>query len=390
MDSALSGIVILDLSTDLAGSYACMLLGDMGAQVVKVELADCPDWRGCLPFHLWNRGKKSICLDLDRDGARGVLGGLVAKADVLVESFLPAEARDRGLDYDSLCPLNPRLLYCALPPFGEEGPSSDKPADDGVVAAFSGIMGDQNGKGKPPEFITVPASSYGAAFLAAYAISSALYVRELEGVGQKIEVPLLNGALAMQAHGFVDGPGLERIRETHSDPQGSLPAYRLYECSDGRWIFIACGNEAFWTKLCTTLGLEEYLSDPRFEEAPWNFQEEDQVRVIAAIGEVIKRRPHDHWLELFDREDVPCASAGSRDEFVEDPQVLHNRMMVELKDPMLGDTRQMGIPVSLPLTLGGIMGAAPRRGEHGNEILSELGYSQSELGRLKSNGAIIC
>ncbi|MEE9199536.1 MAG: CoA transferase [Dehalococcoidia bacterium] len=388
MGSALSGVVVLDLAADIAGSYACMLLGDMGAEVIKVELADLPDWRGCVPFHLWNRGKKSICLDLGGEGGRGVLEALVRRTDVLVESFLPAEARARGLDYKSLSSLNPRLIYCSLPPFGDDGPLSDLPADDGVMAAFSGIMGDQNGEEMPPEFVTVPAASYGAAFLATYAISSALYVRELEGIGQKIEVPLLNGAMAMQAHHFVVGPELQQTHEAGRDPQGYLPGYRLYECSDGKWIFIACGNDAFWTKLCVTLGLEEFLSAPRFEAAPWVFGEAERMEVKSAIGGIIKSQPHGHWLRVFDEEDIPCAPADTRDEFAEDPQVIHNNMMVELEDPLLGPTRQMGVPVSLAETPGLIKGPAPARGEDSEEILRGLGYPESEVRELRNTGVL--
>ncbi|MFQ5933203.1 MAG: CaiB/BaiF CoA transferase family protein [Dehalococcoidia bacterium] len=391
MDSALSGITIVDLATDIAGSYTCMLLGDMGADVIKVELADSPDWRGCPPYHLWNRGKKSIYLDLNKEGAREVVEALVARADVVVESFLSSQARAKGLDYDSLSPLNPRLIYCALPPFGEDGPWSDVPADDAVVAAFAGVMGDQNGEGQPPAFITVPASSYSTAFLASYAISSALYVRELEGIGQKIEIPLLNGAIAVQTHQFVEAEGVEPIKDTANDPQGSGPVYRLYECSDGKWIFIACGNQAFWMKLCNTLSLEEFLAEPRYETAPWSFQsEEDRLRVISTLKEIIKHHPQNYWLDLFDREDIPCAPADTRHDFVEDPQVRHNNMIVELEDPVLGATRQLGIPVSLAETPGVIKGPAPRRGEHGEQILRDLGYPVSGLQRLKGNGAIIC
>ena len=390
MQSALSEITIIDLATDIAGSYACMLLGDMGADVIKVELAGSADWRGDLPFHLWNRGKKSLGLDLDREDAREVLERLIRKSDVLVESFLPSQASAALLDYRSVSLLNPRLLYCAIPPFGEEGPLSNKPANDGVVAAFAAIMGDQTGPDQPPAFVTVPASSYSAAILACYAICSALYVRELEGIGQKIEVPLLNGALTVQGHRFIHAPSMTRETETQDDQQGTVPAYRLYQCSDGKWIFIGCGNTTFWTRLCSALGLERFLAESRYENAPWVFEERDRLEIIAELKPIIGRHPREYWLNLFDKEDVPCAPADTRHDYAIDPQVLHNEMIVELDDPMLGDTRQMGLPVAMTLTPGDASTPASKNGEHVDGILRSLGYDGPAVEDLKKSGALVC
>ena len=390
MDSALSGVIVLDLTADIAGPYACMLLGDMGAEVITVELADSPDWRGYLPSHLWNRGKKSIYLDLSKEGGREPFDALVARADVLVESFLPSEALQRHLDYDSLSHLNPRLIYCALPPFGERGPLSDKPADDGVVAAFSGIMGEQTGEYLPPEFVTVPMASSGTAFLASYAISSALYVRELEGIGQKIEVPLLSGAMAMQSGHFIKAPGVDHIGGPTKDRKGPGSVYHLYECSDGEWVFISITTQTFWNRLCITLGLEEFLTDPRFENAPWSFQEEDRNYLISTFTDIMKGQTRDYWLKLFEERDLPSGPVATRDEFIEDPQVVHNNMIVGVEDPLFGITQQVGIPVSLSEMPGMIKGPAPDRGQHGEEILMELGYTRSQLTQLKSSGVVIC
>ncbi len=237
MDAALSGIVILDMATDVAGSYTCMLLGDMGAEVTKVELAGSPEWRGNPPFHLWNRGKKSISLDPNRPGARGVLDALISNGDVLVEDLLPGDALKRCLDYDTLSKLNARLLYCAIPPFGERGPMMNDPGDDRVVSAFSGVMSDQAGLEHSPIFI-------------------------------------------------------------------------------------------------------------------------------------------------------PVVRAETRDEFVEDPQVAHNGMMLDVHDPFLGATKQLGIPVKLSETPGHIKGPAPSKGENTEELLKGLGFSDSKIEELTSTGVV--
>ena len=307
MDSVLTGYTIIDLSRDMAGSYACMLLGDMGAPVVKVETPEGQGWRGEAPFHHWNRGKKSVALDLSVEGARGALEAIVKSGDVVVEDYLPREARERGLDYETLSKLNPEVVYCAMPPFGDDGPLADKPGNDGVVSAYSALMGNQNGPGGAPEYVTVPGPSSGAAFLAAYSITSALYVREMDGVGQKVEVPLLNGSITMQGSAFIRGPGIHGDPEGDSrDPRGVQSAYRLYRCSDGKWIFIACGNDRFWGKLCIAMGMEDLMTNPRFRDAPWHFEPEDERRIKAFLDEEIGKETRDYWLQPLRRARRTC------------------------------------------------------------------------------------
>lgn len=391
MDSALSGYTIVDLSRDMAGSYACMLLGDMGARVIKVETADGPSWRGDAPFHHWNRGKKSVALDFSMAGARAAFEAIVKSGDVVVEDYLPREALEKGLDYGTLSELNPEVVYCAMPPFGDDGPLADKPANDGVVAAYSALMGNQNGPGGDPEYITVPGPSSGSAFLAAYSITSALYLRETDGIGQKIELPLLNGSIAMQGSAFIRGPGMMGDPEgAERDPKGVKPAYRLYQCSDGKWIFIACGNDTFWGKLCIALDMQEFTVNPRFRDAPWNFTPEDHELVKGIIASTISRETQEHWLQYFDENDVPAAPADSRDDFLVDSQVQSDGILVRIDDPTLGILTQLGPLVSVTGLPGSVSGPAPALGEHGLEVLLSLGYDEEECSNLKKSGAMIC
>ena len=391
MDSVLSGYTVIDLCRDMAGSYTCMMLGDMGATVIKVEIPDAPGWRGNAPFHHWNRGKKSVALDLSMEGAWGALEAIVKAGDVVVEDYLPREAREKGLDYDSLVKVNPKLVYCAIPPFGEEGPLADKPANDGVVAAYSALMGNQNGAGGMPEFSTVPGPSSGTAFLAAYSVTAALFVRETEGVGQKVEVPLLNGSIAMQGSSFVRGDGIQGDPEgPDRDPRGVKPAYRLYQCSDGKWIFIACGNETFWGKLCIAMGMEDFTTSPRFRDAPWRFEPEDEPIIKAALDEKIGKETRAHWLQHFDKHDVPAAPADHRDDFLVDPQVQSDGILVQIDDPMLGMLTQLGPLVSVAGLPGSVVEPAPGLGEHGVEVLTGVGFDREECSRLVDSGALIC
>ena len=203
MKPALEGLVLIDLSAGIAGPYAAMLLSDMGAECLKIEPREGDPARGLPGFLVWNRGKRSLTLSLETAEGREILYRLVERADVVIESFSPQQAKLLSLDYETLSRLNPQLIYCAMPLFGERGPLSEQPGNEGVVSALAGIMADQGGLSQPPVFVTLPLASYGAAFLTAYGAAAALYVRETSGVGQKVEVSLLSGALAMQASAFV-------------------------------------------------------------------------------------------------------------------------------------------------------------------------------------------
>ena len=387
MSGALDGIKIVDLCRDLAGSYACMLLGDMGAEVTKVEAVDGDPSRTDPAFQLWNRGRRSVAMDIRTAEGRTVLERLVARSDVLVETFPPGEARDLAIDYDTLSPLNPRLVYCALPPFGESGPLVDLPADDGVVSAYAGLYGDQGGEGQPPVFVHLPIASYGTAFMATLAISSALYTREMDGQGQKVEVPWYGGNLAMQSGTIITGPNVWHWARGIRGQQGANPCYRLYQCQD-EWLFIACGTVTFWHKLCIAFGIEHMVEDPRFEDAPWNISPEHREALSSIIEEALREKPRSYWLDYLAANDVPCAPAETRERFVDDPQVKHNEILAEIDDPVLGDTIQMGLPVRLYETPGAVGAPAPRLGQHTGETLSLLGYSPHQARSLADQGVI--
>ncbi len=392
MSPPLEGLVLIDLASGIAGPYAAMLLADMGAECIKVEPRQGDSARGLPGFLVWNRGKRSLTLNLETDEGREIVHRLAEKADVVVGSFSPRRAERLGLDYQSLSRLNPRLVYCAIPPFGENGPLSEKPGDEGVIAALAGIMAGQGGPGGPPVFVTLPLASYGTAFLSAYGVAAALYVRETSGSGQKVEVSLLSGALAMQAGGFLAAEAIvpiaapQGIQSNRSIQQGVMPTYRLYQCQDD-WMFLACGNPTFWSKLCIRLGREDLVADPRFEGAPWAMLDVEHRDALASIlGDIFRQKPRGHWLEFLAAGDVPCAPVSRREEFMEDPQVQHNQMIVTIDDPQVGTMKQMGIPVTLLESPGLIKGPAPRLGEHTDAVLRELGYRDEGITQLRDKG----
>ena len=387
MSGALQGITIIDLSRDLPGSYACMLLGDMGAEVIKIEPVDGDPARSEPAFRHWNRGRKSLAVDIQVTEGRDILATLIARSDVLVETFLAQETRDLGVDYETVSALNAELIYCAMPPFGDSGPLADLPADEGIVAARAGMYADQGGENRPPLFVGLPVVSYGAAFMAAFAVSSALYTREMDGLGQKVEVPWYGGSMALQAGQIVTGPNIVNSSRRARNQQGSNPVYRLYRCQDD-WLFIACGNATFWNKLCIALGVEHLVEDPRYANAPWNIPSEHHDALSSLIGETLVKRPRAHWIEYLAAHDVPCALADTRENFAEHPQVRHNKMLVDLDDPDLGLTRQIGVPVDLYETPGEPGMPAPRVGQDTDDLLSSLGYSAQRLESLADQDVI--
>ena len=387
MPGPLEGIEVLDISRDLPGTYACMLLGDMGAEVTKVESPDGDPLRSEPSFRFWNRGRGSVAVSIESPHGRQVLERLIAASDVLVETFRPGEARELALDFDTVAPLNPGLVYCALPPFGETGPMADLPADDGVVSSFAGVYGDQGGEGQDPMFVYMPVVSYGAAFLATFAVASALYAREMSGYGQKVEAPWYAGAAAMQSGSIVAGPNVTYWARRNPSRFGANPAYSLYRCQDD-WLFIACGNTVFWNKLCIALSMEHLVEDPRFEDAPWNIPIEHRQGLWTTIGETLKQKPRAHWLEYFSVYDVPCAPAEPRERFFDHPQVRHNQIFVEVDDPVLGKTIQMGLPVKFLGSPGAVGTPAPGIGENTGEVLARLGYTEPQIASMADLGVI--
>lgn len=389
MRPALDGLKLVDLSTGIGGPYGAMLLAEMGMDCIKVEPRGGDTARDLPGFAVWNRSKRGITVDVETEQGREAIAGLARQADVLIESFSPGQCRKLGLEYDTLSASNPGLIYCANPLWGEKGPFREKPGDEWTVSAFAGIMAGQGGLGQPPVYVTLPLASYGVAFLTAYGAAAALYVRETTGQGQKVEVSLLGGALAMQTAGFMASETIQPVALTRSMQQGGAPVYRLYECQDGQWMMLACGNVNFWNKLCITLDRVDLVADPRFENAPWSIADIDHILALTDImAETFIQQPRQHWLRLLGEADVPCAPVNRREEFMEDPQVLHNGMMVDVDDPALGRTRQMGIPLGYPEHPGVIKGPAPALGEHTRAVLGELGYSDRAIERFVDGGVI--
>src|SRR5512145_901380 len=259
MSPPLDGIRVVDLTSYIAGSYAAMMLADLGADVVKVESLAGDSFRELPGFFGWNRGKHSIAVDLKAAEGRAIVEQLAARGDVVMENMRPGVADRLGVGWSQLRAINPRLVYCSVTAFGSTGPYADRPGFDPLLQAMSGAQALQ-GFGGPPQYIRIAITDYYAASLAAQAVLAALFVRERTGQGQRVETSLMHAALALQSGNFVDYPGKQSMFRDN-------PTYRLYRAGDGEWFFLACGNQTFWVKLCNALGLQSLADDPRF--ASW-------------------------------------------------------------------------------------------------------------------------
>jgi crotonobetainyl-CoA:carnitine CoA-transferase CaiB-like acyl-CoA transferase len=374
----LDGITIVDLTSYIAGSYSAMMLGDMGARVIKVEGLEGDSFRELPAFYGWNRGKRSIAVNLkDPDGC-AVIHRLAETADVVMENMRPGVVERLGVDYESLRRVNNRLIYCSISAFGPEGPERDRPGFDPVFQAMGGVMTLQ-GHGAAPQYVRIAITDYYTAAIACQAVLAALFVRERTGQGQRVWTSLLHGVLALQSGNFVDWPGREIVyRDT--------PTYRLYRAGDGQWFFLACGNQSFWVKLCKMLGKPEWASDPRF--ASWFGRRDNSDALTPLMEEAFASRPRDEWVRILTEGDIPCAPTQELRTFMTHPAVLHHKMLVEYDHPEVGKLKMMGLPLRFSETPGADPGPPPMLGQHTAEILRGAGYADADIADLHRRGVI--
>ena len=345
MASALDGVTVLDLGTGPAAALATMFLADHGARVVRVIQPGAPVVRDG-GFVIWDRGKDVVaCAVSDTaDFAR-----LMAGADVLVDDLPPgapqrtfiAAARQR----------NPRLVTCSITAYGLNGPLKDEPAIDDLVLARMGVLSGMPGFRPPPVHVVHPLPSVGAALLACIGIGAALLTRERTGRGRAVSTSLMSGALIY--HPKVDGERLKRhVFQTH--PSGSAPFYSVYECADGRFVQLGCVHAGFIRTAAELMGIGAMIKEPRFDGGRGGAVLADELELRAAVADIMRTKPAAVWAEAFEAADVPFAPARLTEEALDDPQIVHNRMVTTLEDPVHGPVRQMGVPVALSETSGHI------------------------------------
>lgn len=383
----LKGVKVIDFSSFIAGSVGGMMLGDLGAEVIKVEPLGgdlCRFWGPFLAgesrlFQGWNRNKRSIAIDLRKDEGREVVYDLVRKADVTVENFRAGVTGRLKIDYESLKAINPKLIYCSSTAFGSKGPYSDRPGYDPLLQSMSGAaMANERFSGKV-SICSVAISDYQAGNLCAQGILAALYHRERTGEGQMIETSLLQAAMAIQSHSFIQG-----IDTPEEGAAGIFP-YKLFDTKDGQ-IFIAGPTNKFWAILCETLGLTELIEDERYDTNPKRVAHAETLSEILQ-AEMLERTTQE-LLDALIPKGFPCAPVLPYVDFLNDPQVEAMDMNPVLQHSKIGRVRVSGVPIHFEKTPGRIQRAAPTLGEHTDEILEELGLDSARIQALRDKGVI--
>jgi crotonobetainyl-CoA:carnitine CoA-transferase CaiB-like acyl-CoA transferase len=386
----LDGLRVLDLTNHLSGPYCAMILGDLGADVIKIERPGAgDDVRATSPrvggesaaFMIWNRNKRSVTLDLKHPEGLALALRLVERADVLLENFRPGVADRLGLGYRAASARNPRLVYCSISGFGQTGPYRDRGGFDRIAQGMSGLMSINGEEDGPPLPVAVPVSDLGAGMFAAIGVLAALRARDATGRGQHVDTSLLETPIAWSVYEassyFATGEVPSRLGQGHR----TQAPYGAHRTKDG-WLNIGGGAPVFWPRICAVLGMPELEHDPRFKDPAARVA--NRKALSAIIEERLSREPTDYWLERFERAGVPAGPIWTYDRVFADPHVLHREMVVEVEHPTAGRTRVLGIPIKLSLTPGRIRRAAPTLGQHTEEVLRELGLSASQIADLRA------
>jgi formyl-CoA transferase/CoA:oxalate CoA-transferase len=371
-----------------------MLLGDLGADVIKIEPPGGDDTRGWGPpwiggdsayFMSANRNKRSMIIDLKKLEGREIVKKLVEKSDVVVENFRPGVAEQLGISYDNLSKINPRIIYCSISGFGQSGPYRDKPGYDLIALAMSGLMSITGEPNRPPVKFGVPIADLTTALFAALSIVSALYWREKTGRGQYIDMALLDAQVLLLSHQafnyFATGEEPRRMGSAHPN----IVPYQAFETSDG-YIIVTVGSEKLWEQFCKAIGRPDLIENPKFRTNADRVINREEL--IEELERVFKPKPTRFWIEELEKAGVPAAPILTVGQVLNDEHVRYRGMVLEIEHPEAGVIKMLGTPFKMSVTPGVVRSPPPTRGQHTFEILRELGFDDEEIIELKSKHVV--
>ena len=395
MTQSLEGILVLDLSQNLAGPFCAQILGDLGADVIKVERPESGDsarhwgppfWNGeGALFLAGNRNKRSIAIDLARESGREVVRRLAGRADVVVQSFRSGGAEKFGLDHERLRALNPRLIYTSVTAFGTRGPLEHLPGYDPLLQAYGGLMSVTGHAGGPPTRVGTSIVDMGTGMWAAIGILGALRQREATGQGTHITTSLFDTALTWSSYHLIGYLATGHVPGPHGSGLGMIAPYEAFPTADGH-VMIAAGTDALFQAACGALSLPDVAADPRFRTNPDRVAHRDELR--EAIARATRPLATDDALRRLQDAGVPCAPIRSIDQVAEEPQLQANAILADTPHPAIPDLRTVALPVEWDGERAPVRHAPPLLGEHTEEILREFGYTSERIERLEREGAI--
>lgn len=396
MSKPLEGIVILDLTRVLAGPFCTMVLSDLGAEIIKIEIPGTgDDSRAFGPFigsrSLYflsiNRGKKSISLNLKHPKGKEILRELVKKADVIVENYRPGTMEKLGLGYEELKVINPRIIYAAASGFGHTGPYTQRPAYDILAQAMGGIMSITGWQGSAPTRVGMSLGDITAALFTAIGVNAALYHREKTGLGQKVDVSMLDSQVAILENALVRFQSEGKNPEPLGNRHPTITPFQAYKGND-EYFVIAVGNDNLWSTFCQAIERQDLLNDDRFTINKLRTENIEALNLI--LDKVFITKSAQQWLDLFEQVKLPCAPINSVEKVMHDEQVLARNMIVEVEDNIAGKVQIAGNPIkmtSIPEEPN--RGKVPEVGEHNLEVYQALlGFTDNDLAALKQDGVI--
>ena len=393
---ALECIRVLDLTRALAGPFCTLMLGDNGADVIKVEMPGSGDdtrkWgppfigEESAYFLSINRNKRSLTLNLRDPQAKEIFLKLAKDSDVIVENFTPGVMERFGLDYEAVKATNPNVIYCSISGFGQDGPYRSRPAYDQIMQGIGGLMSVTGEPDGEPQKIGVAVTDIGAGMWAAFAIMAALHHRGQSGAGQYIDVSMMDAQIAwltyQAGYFFANGTPPKRMGAAHP----TLVPYQAFMCQDGKYINVAVGSDRIWDRFCQGINREDLKDHPDYANNG------DRVRnrgaMVSMLQEYFLTRPVADWVKDLQAVNVPCGPINDLADVFADAQVLARNMYQEMPHPTLGSIKQTGLPIKFSATPGGLDRHPPLLGEHNQEVLTSLGYSEGDI-RGFQEGAVI-
>jgi len=389
-DGPLVGIKVLDLSAVVSGPLCTQVLGDLGADVIKVEPLVGDTTRKMGPpfkagftgyFSQFNRNKRSIAVDLKSDDGRAVVQRLARDADVLIQNYRPGVAERIGIGYEALAEQNPRLVYVAISGFGPDGPYRDLPAYDSVIQGLSGFMAEQGGRDGEPRLVSSLAADKSTAMTSVYAVLAALFARERSGKGQLVEVPMLDAYIAFMLPDIL-------VHETFQpkDDSPRIPSvHRTWQTLDGHVVMMVIENDQF-QGMCRALDREDLIDDPRCASLLTRIAHLKEI--FGELEAELRKWPTAELIERARKFGAPVAPANDLQAMMDDPQVKHSKVLVEAEHPSAGAMLHVANPVRFAATPTSMRRHPPLLSENSDEVLAEAGFSDDEIRALRESGAV--